>query len=290
MYGTAHRSNLREISSTLTRRAVDLVPYGLVAVMILAALLVLQSHHPIAYLYFIHEDSVGENSTAIAFALAAVLLIWESGRSGPFLRRCILIAVAAGALFIAGEEISWGQRIFGIGTPEGLSAINFQGELNLHNIEGVQRFPKYRPLGAALLLGLVVSIALGPLQLRSDAILMVRALPLLQLSIAPLVLLTAWELIFIPFVRPDEVGEWLVSLCLLAWATNLALDRRSIPQRLVPVASLGALVGVVLLGAGLSVAFPPDPDLPIGVTAESFAKRGMYEAAEQVSEYIRSHP
>jgi len=37
-------------------------------------------------------------------------------------------------LFVAGEEISWGQRIFGLETPEVLQNHNVQGELNLHNL------------------------------------------------------------------------------------------------------------------------------------------------------------
>jgi len=38
---------------------------------------------------------------------------------------------------IAGEEISWGQRILGIETPESFAAHNVQQEINLHNIEGI---------------------------------------------------------------------------------------------------------------------------------------------------------
>ena len=37
-------------------------------------------------------------------------------------------------IFIAGEEISWGQRIFSFSTPEILTAINDQNEFNLHNV------------------------------------------------------------------------------------------------------------------------------------------------------------
>ena len=32
-----------------------------------------------------------------------------------------------------GEEISWGQRLFGIATPEALKETNLQNEINLHN-------------------------------------------------------------------------------------------------------------------------------------------------------------
>ncbi|MDA9714920.1 hypothetical protein N9V04_00785, partial [Bacteroidota bacterium] len=35
---------------------------------------------------------------------------------------------------IAGEEISWGQRIFDLATPDYLSSVNEQDELNFHNI------------------------------------------------------------------------------------------------------------------------------------------------------------
>lgn len=34
----------------------------------------------------------------------------------------------------AGEEVSWGQSIFGWKTPEALEKINVQGETNFHNI------------------------------------------------------------------------------------------------------------------------------------------------------------
>jgi hypothetical protein len=35
----------------------------------------------------------------------------------------------------AGEEINWGQRIFGFKTPEALNKVNVQGEFSIHNIE-----------------------------------------------------------------------------------------------------------------------------------------------------------
>jgi hypothetical protein len=37
-------------------------------------------------------------------------------------------------LFFFLEEISWGQRIFGTSTPEGLEEVNLQDETNIHNI------------------------------------------------------------------------------------------------------------------------------------------------------------
>lgn len=44
--------------------------------------------------------------------------------------------LAAGCFWTVGEEISWGQRLLGLATPEWL-AHNQQGESNLHNLPGV---------------------------------------------------------------------------------------------------------------------------------------------------------
>ena len=43
-------------------------------------------------------------------------------------------------LFLAFEEISWGQRIFGFKTPEYIREINAQNELTLHNHSSFQRY------------------------------------------------------------------------------------------------------------------------------------------------------
>jgi hypothetical protein len=55
--------------------------------------------------------------------------------------RPALAAVTLGALLLvaAGEEISWGQRLFEIETPAALVDGNRQDELNLHNVDGLQQ-------------------------------------------------------------------------------------------------------------------------------------------------------
>ncbi len=45
----------------------------------------------------------------------------------------IMLVTAAG-VYIAGEELSWGQQLFNWETPEKIQAINDQNETNLHNI------------------------------------------------------------------------------------------------------------------------------------------------------------
>jgi hypothetical protein len=45
-----------------------------------------------------------------------------------------LILLCLGTFVLAGEEISWGQRVLGIATPAELADVNAQSEMNLHNV------------------------------------------------------------------------------------------------------------------------------------------------------------
>ena len=58
------------------------------------------------------------------------------GRTGIWKRRSLAV-LALVFLFGAGEEVSWGQRLLGIATPEGLAGNNVQNEINVHNLAPV---------------------------------------------------------------------------------------------------------------------------------------------------------
>jgi hypothetical protein len=49
-----------------------------------------------------------------------------------------LLAVAGALFFFFGEEVSWGQRIFGFGTPETIGGVNAQDETTFHNVNFLQ--------------------------------------------------------------------------------------------------------------------------------------------------------
>lgn len=53
----------------------------------------------------------------------------------PRLFLVCLLGSAALFIFGAGEEISWGQRLLGFGTPEVIAEYNTQNEFTLHNLE-----------------------------------------------------------------------------------------------------------------------------------------------------------
>lgn len=77
------------------------------------------------------EDGVFEYLTAIFFLVASIFFIkiYFSNRNGWFLLLALVFFIGCG------EEISWGQRIFNLSTPNVLGRINTQNEINLHNIK-----------------------------------------------------------------------------------------------------------------------------------------------------------
>lgn len=88
-------------------------------------------------LRFAAEDGLVEYATAVFLFLASLVLMKRAfvltGRQQSLL---VILTFFYALLFFfaAGEEISWGQRIFGWETGETFQEINKQGETNLHNL------------------------------------------------------------------------------------------------------------------------------------------------------------
>ena len=116
---------------------------------------------------WVGEDGPVETLSAIFFGISSLGFLIIAVRS-DFLRsktyglRYPMILAWALLMFVfMGEEISWGQRIFGFDTPKVLLEINHQQEFNLHNIEFVDSFMggKYRYLSIMMLTtGLVLPL------------------------------------------------------------------------------------------------------------------------------------
>ena len=88
-----------------------------------------------AFTIAFREDGPFEYASAALYGLAALFCVRHAFRAHGWPRlRFWLVGLALLFIFVGGEEISWGQRLFDIGTPDGLAAINVQGELTLHNV------------------------------------------------------------------------------------------------------------------------------------------------------------
>ena len=109
--------------------------------------------------------NVGAEDGFIEWVAAAALLL-GSGFCALWARRLLasprprnwlrLLAAAGFAVLffvMAMEEISWGQRLIGFATPEGIAAQNWQGEFNLHNLQtDVAEFALYTGTGLFLVI------------------------------------------------------------------------------------------------------------------------------------------
>jgi hypothetical protein len=106
------------------------------------------------YLIAVHEDSVVEWLTALAY-MASVIVCWVLARRLGRERRYVLAAfhvvLGLACLFVALEEISYGQRLAGFATPQAVAERNVQNEMNLHNLDFTARlFFTIAPLGVGL--------------------------------------------------------------------------------------------------------------------------------------------
>ena len=96
------------------------------------------------YTTLIWEDGPVEYASAILWVLAAIVLFiyaikqkFQKTLNFSSLPYTVLIIFS---LLCAGEEISWGQRLLKIPTPEFLKSINVQNETTLHNIGSTSFF------------------------------------------------------------------------------------------------------------------------------------------------------
>ncbi len=95
------------------------------------------------------EDGPIETAGAVLFLVAGVGFLVAAVRSarrrldtiGGGGRRTIAFVVLAVLMLVCcGEEVSWGQRIFGWRAPPIFSILNAQNETNLHNIQIVHQW------------------------------------------------------------------------------------------------------------------------------------------------------
>ncbi|NND32496.1 MAG: hypothetical protein HKN76_07890 [Saprospiraceae bacterium] len=95
-----------------------------------------------------YEDGIVENLGALAFLAVSLFFFVFFFRSqdviqkkpGLFGGRNFIFMALALLFFVAfGEEISWGQRVFGWNTPDTWAMKNVQGETNIHNLDFFQR-------------------------------------------------------------------------------------------------------------------------------------------------------
>lgn len=124
------------MAGSVSRRAAEWTVLGVLAALTaLGVLLAMQD--PGLFRSYTSEEGIVENLTVVALLGGAAVCVrraWRlrQRRSGRFCLATILLAVLF--LAAAGEEISWGQRLLALETPEFFRRHNIQRETNLHNL------------------------------------------------------------------------------------------------------------------------------------------------------------
>lgn len=143
----------------------EIVVLCLVAIIIALGFIFIYTSLPLFERY-IQEDGVIEWLTVLGLLAASVLSLYRGitlfrKKRWFFITTNLILGVL---LFMAaGEEISWGQRIFGIETPAYFKEKNLQGETNLHNLK-INGFEVNRIIFSYVLIGaLVIYLAIFPL-------------------------------------------------------------------------------------------------------------------------------
>lgn len=118
---------------------------------------------------FAEEDGPVEYGTAVFLLISALVLFWHGGRllrAGRWASAGLVSLYGLAFVFGAGEEISWGQRILGIETPEFFRENNVQNEITIHNLawgeDNIAHTIFGNMLSAVILLYLIVLPLLYP--------------------------------------------------------------------------------------------------------------------------------
>ncbi len=244
------------------------VAAGLTAAFILAGI-GLGIVSPSAYRQLLAEDAWGEWATFTAFLiaslLAAHLAVRGRAESSPShvraLERLGDGGVAAFCAFVAGEEISWGQRVAGFVPPEIFLERNYQQEANLHNLLKDIFDSRWQVVVIALGYG-----ALAPIVASRSRF--VAALAPARI-LAPGFIAVALLEVAYPFDLAGELAELALGL---SFVVDVSL-RRAGPDRIADGArrgvslAAGALVAAALLGPAVELATRGDQPERVALAA-----------------------
>ncbi|MCA9778628.1 MAG: hypothetical protein KC800_17995 [Candidatus Eremiobacteraeota bacterium] len=196
-------------------------------------------YHDRTLLYMLtREDGPVEWATVAALLGLAVLLIIHlrklSGKC-PLQLKVAGYALAVLSLLAAGEEISWGQRIFGFQTSESMKKLNYQHETNLHNLMPGELF------NGIIIFAVGISLVAVPLAWRKWKKSEPWWLPSRELSLLTL------AVIFVNHYRvrslPEKIGLVVLAL-ILVLTTIQALREKN--GRHIGACVLGWVTGGVL--------------------------------------------
>jgi len=272
----------------------ETIVYTLLATAAVGIIFYLFHFAPVTYTILISEDKWGEYGTFVSYGIAGALLLALSFRRGPYLRRVMWVIIGLAAIFLAGEEISWGQRILKLSTPEFLLQYNFQGEINLHNMEAFKAIKLGRIAGYVVLVWSIISMMVSILMPRLEEKIMAIGVPLIPIRLIPIFVLVPFFFLIHPAPKSSEIAELFLGIAVVMWAVDLFLGYGWIkpPAGLTVVCLMvGMLFLVAIMSATLTYMYPKSLTWRLNLMAtRDYPKRGMYDQAQRLYDYIYAHP
>lgn len=117
---------------------IEVVVFAVLAIVLGAGAVLSRSDQVFFKERFVVEDGLIEWTTVVALFFAGIVMLrrcWQLHDRPWLFFRLVCLGAALVMFFGAGEEISWGQRLFDVETPELLKKHNRQSEMNLHNLK-----------------------------------------------------------------------------------------------------------------------------------------------------------
>jgi hypothetical protein len=171
------------------------------------------------------EDGIVEYLTAIFYFIASGLFVLIN-KENRF-KNVFFWFLAAMCFAIAGEEISWGQRIFDIQTPAELNSINVQNEFNIHNINGIHQ--NVRMVGVAIVSAICYFIPISNWKLpKFKALYQKWSVPVFPLWLIGLVTVSLMFMVVPRYIfhvnifNIDEIAELQLALAFMLYALSFA--------------------------------------------------------------------
>lgn len=252
---------------------------------------------PVAYTHLVTEDRFGEWFTAIAYGAVAPLLWFMAWKFARGVQRSMWSLIGLTAFLLAGEEISWGQRLFNLRTPESMVDLNMQAEMNLHNLAAFGAFNStlHDYVAMAIFGWIALCAVTNNVSVSWHNKMISWGVPLFPTKLLPLLLLPALTWSFIAMPKQDETGEFLLSLAVIIWAFDIFITHSPLFSTSSSKTRLAAMLALLLaLGAITQVfCWKRGGDLGYrfnGLAADFYPQLGWYDQAETLFRHIEANP
>ncbi len=148
----------------MSKKTPHIIVSSLLFLIIVCSYIIMAVKFPLAYIVATYEDFFGEWAQVFFFVAVFIISLRLVFIKSKF--RVFFIILALSSFYTFMEEISWGQRIFNITSPEFFMKHNLQRETNIHNFltgpysTSIKNVVEYILSTALILYGLIYPFAL----------------------------------------------------------------------------------------------------------------------------------